>query len=186
MIDMMNFDLPEDVRMIRDVVARFTRDKLLPLEPTVIRREAERGFTDTALLPPETLKKLQDEAKEIGLWGMDVPAEFGGQEIGALAKIVAIEQLKHSIVPFVLPPDSPNLHLLKECCTGDQIERYLLPYAGGAMKSCLALTEPGAGSDAGGISMKAERRNGRCGCSTAPRYSSAMPRMMPTLSSPLR
>jgi (R)-benzylsuccinyl-CoA dehydrogenase len=161
MTDMMNFDLPEDVRMIRDVVARFTRDKLLPLEPTVIRREAERGFTDTALLPPETLKKLQDEAREIGLWGMDVPAEFGGQEIGALAKIVAIEQLKHSIVPFVLPPDSPNLHLLKECCTGDQIERYLLPYASGAKKSCLALTEPGAGSDAGGISMKAERRNGK-------------------------
>jgi (R)-benzylsuccinyl-CoA dehydrogenase len=161
MTDMMNFDLPEDVRMIRDVVARFTRDKLLPLEPVVIRREAERGFTDTALLPPETLKKLQDEAKEIGLWGMDVPAEFGGQEIGALAKIVAIEQLKHSIVPFVLPPDSPNLHLLKECCTGDQIERYLLPYASGAKKSCLALTEPGAGSDAGGISMKAERRNGK-------------------------
>jgi (R)-benzylsuccinyl-CoA dehydrogenase len=161
MTDMMNFDLPEDVRMIRDVVARFTRDKLLPLEPTVIRREAERGFTDTALLPPEILKKLQDEAREIGLWGMDVPAEFGGQEIGALAKIVAIEQLKHSIVPFVLPPDSPNLHLLKECCTGDQIERYLLPYASGAKKSCLALTEPGAGSDAGGISMKAERRSGK-------------------------
>jgi (R)-benzylsuccinyl-CoA dehydrogenase len=92
---------------------------------------------------------------------MDVPEEFGGQDLGALAKIVAIEQLKLSIVPFVLPPDSPNLHFLKDCCKGDQVERYLLPYATGAKKSCLALTEPGAGSDAGAISMKAERRNGK-------------------------
>jgi (R)-benzylsuccinyl-CoA dehydrogenase len=157
----MNFDLPEDVRMIRDVVARFTREKLLPLEQTVIRREAERGFSDTPLLPPDVARKLQDEAKEIGLWGMDVPEEFGGQDLGALAKIVAIEQLKLSIVPFVLPPDSPNLHFLKDCCKGNQVDRYLLPYATGAKKSCLALTEPGAGSDAGAISMKAERRNGK-------------------------
>ncbi len=35
MTDTMNFDLPEDVRMIRDVVARFTREKLMPLEPLV-------------------------------------------------------------------------------------------------------------------------------------------------------
>jgi (R)-benzylsuccinyl-CoA dehydrogenase len=161
MTDTMNFDLPEDIRMIRDVVARFTREKLLPLEQTVIRRDAERGFTDNPLLPPEVVKKLQDEAREIGLWGMDVPEEFGGQDLSTLAKIVAIEQLKYSITPFVLPPDSPNLHFLKDCCKGDQIERYLLPYASGAKKSCLALTEPGAGSDAGGISMKAERRNGK-------------------------
>lgn len=157
----MNFELPEDIRMIRDVVARFTRDKLVPLEPTIIRREAERGFTDTPLIPPDEANRLHAQAKEMGLWGMDVPAEFGGQELGALAKIVAIEQLKNSIVPFVLPPDSPNLHLLKDCCRGEQIDRYLLPYARGEKKSCLAMTEPGAGSDAGAIAMRAERRNGK-------------------------
>ena len=157
----MNFDLPEDIRMVRDLVARFTREKLVPLEATVIRREAERGFTDAPLIPPDDAKRLHAHAKEIGLWGMDVPAEFGGQDLGALAKIVAIEQLKHSIVPFVLPPDSPNLHFLKDCCKGDQIDRYLLPYASGEKKSCLALTEPGAGSDAGAIAMRAERRNGK-------------------------
>ena len=157
----MNFELPEDIRMIREVVGRFTREKLIPLEPTVIRREAERGFTDTPLLPPQEAERLHAEAKDIGLWGMDVPAEFGGQELGALTKIIAIEQLKHSIVPFVLPPDSPNLHLLKDNCKGSQIDRYLLPYARGEKKSCLALTEPGAGSDAGAIAMRAERRNGK-------------------------
>jgi len=157
----MNFDLPEDIRMVRDLVARFTREKLVPLEATVIRREAERGFTDAPLIPPDDAKRLHAHAKEIGLWGMDVPAEFGGQDLGALAKIVAIEQLKHSIVPFVLPPDSPNLHFLKDCCKGEQIDRYLLPYASGEKRSCLALTESGAGSDAGAIAMRAERRNGK-------------------------
>ena len=142
----MNFDLPEDIRMVRDLVGRFTREKLMPLEATVIRREAERGFTDAPLIAPDDANRLHAHAKEIGLWGMDVPAEFGGQDLVALAKIVAIEQLKHSIVPFVLPPDSPNLHFLKDCCKGDQIDRYLLPYASGEKKSCLALTEPGAGS----------------------------------------
>jgi len=157
----MDFDLPEDIRMVRDLVARFTREKLVPLEATVIRREAERGFTDAPLIPPDDAKRLHAHAKEIGLWGMDVPAEFGGQDLGALAKIVAIEQLKHSIVPFVLPPDSPNLHFLKDCCKGEQIDRYLLPYASGEKRSCLALTESGAGSDAGAIAMRAERRNGK-------------------------
>jgi len=64
-------------------------------------------------------------------------------------------------VPFVLPPDSPNLHFLKDCCKGEQIDRYLLPYASGEKRSCLALTESGAGSDAGAIAMRAERRNGK-------------------------
>ena len=161
MSDGMNFELPEDVRMIREVVGRFTRENLLPLESMVIWREAERGFTDAPLLPPDVAKRLQGDAKAMGLWGMDVPAEFGGQELGAVAKLVAIEALKYSIVPFVLPPDSPNLHLLRECCKGEQIGRYLVPYAAGDKKSCLALTEAGAGADAGGISMRAERRNGK-------------------------
>lgn len=157
----MDFDLPEDVRMVQDVVARFVRTELMPHERTVIRREAERGLTDAPLLPPETTEALQRKTKEIGLWGIDVPTEYGGQGLGTLTKIAVIEELKYSIVPFVLPPDSPNLHYLQEACRGAQVERYLLPYARGDKKSCLALTEPGAGSDAGAIAMRAERHNGK-------------------------
>jgi (R)-benzylsuccinyl-CoA dehydrogenase len=90
-----------------------------------------------------------------------VPEEYGGQEFGMLTKCVVIEELKNSIVPFILPPESPNLYLLKELCKGDQVDRYLLPYARGEKKSCIALTEPGAGSDAGAIKSRAERKNGK-------------------------
>ncbi|MGF7160407.1 (R)-benzylsuccinyl-CoA dehydrogenase [Rhodoligotrophos appendicifer] len=157
----MNFDLPPEIAMIRDTVHRFAVETLRPHEPLVLRREAERGFTDTPLLPPEIEAELHVKARDIGLYGIDVPEEFGGQDLGALTKCVVIEQLKHSIVPFVAPPDSPNLHLLQSLCRGDQVERYFLPYARGEKRASLALTEPAAGSDAGAIRTSAERRNGR-------------------------
>jgi (R)-benzylsuccinyl-CoA dehydrogenase len=157
----MNFELPEEVRMLRDTVARFVREELIPLEPIVIRREAERGLTDAPLIPPEAEEKLNRKAKEIGLYGIDVPEEYGGLNLGMLAKAVVIEELKYSVVPFILPPDSPNLWMLKEACKGDQIKKYLLPYASGDKKSAIAITEPAAGSDAAGIQMRAEYKNGK-------------------------
>jgi (R)-benzylsuccinyl-CoA dehydrogenase len=157
----MDFELPESTRMVRETVARFVREELIPHEQLIIRREAERGFKDDPLIPPELDERLQKKAREIGLWGIDVPEAYGGQEFGMLAKCVVIEEIKNSIVPFVLPPESPNLYLLKELCKGDQVDRYLLPYALGEKKSCIALSEPGAGSDAGAISTRAERKNGK-------------------------
>ena len=157
----MDFELPESSRMVRDTVARFVLEELAPHEPLIIRREAERGFTDAPLIPPELEASLQEKARNIGLWGIDVPEEFGGQDLGMLTKCLVIEQLKNSIVPFVLPPESPNLFMLKELCKGDQVDRYLLPYSRGEKKSCLALSEPGAGSDAAAIKTRAERKNGK-------------------------
>lgn len=157
----MDFELPESSRMVRDTVARFVQEELVPHEPLIIRREAERGFTDAPIIPPELEATLQEKARNIGLWGIDVPEEFGGQDLGMLTKCLVIEQLKNSIVPFVLPPESPNLFMLKELCKGDQVDRYLLPYSRGEKKSCLALSEPGAGSDAAAIKTRAERKNGK-------------------------
>ena len=57
----------------------------------------------------------------------------------------------------MLPPDSPNLYLLKAACSGPQVENYLVPYARGEKTSCIAITEPGAGSDISGIKTRAEK-----------------------------
>lgn len=157
----MDFTLPEELRMLRETVARFTRKELMPLESTVIRREAERGLTDTPLLPPEVSAELARKAKDIGLYGIDVPEEYGGQNLGMLAKAVVIEELKYSITPFLLPPDSPNLWMLRETCKGGQIERYFLPYARGEKKSAIAITEPAAGSDPANMQTRAEYKNGK-------------------------
>lgn len=157
----MDFTLPEELRMLRDTVARFVREELLPLEREVIKREAERGLTDAPLIDPEVEKELGRKAKAIGLYGIDVPEEYDGQNLGMLAKAVVIEELKTSIVPFVLPPDSPNLWMLRETCKGDQIQKYLLPYASGDKKSAIAISEPGAGSDPAGMKTRAEYKNGK-------------------------
>jgi (R)-benzylsuccinyl-CoA dehydrogenase len=157
----MDFETPDTIRMIRETVRSFTDKELIPHEQLIIRREAERGFADDPLMPPELDASLRATAKQIGLWGIDVPEEYGGQEFGMLAKCVVIEELKRSIVPFIPPPESPNLYLLKELCTGSQIDKYLLPYAQGEKKSCIAISEEGAGSDAGAIRTRAERRNGK-------------------------
>ncbi|HEX7819794.1 MAG TPA: acyl-CoA dehydrogenase family protein [Sphingobium sp.] len=144
--------------MIAELTARFVADELIPLERLVIEREANRGMGGNPLIPADVEVKLKERSKELGLWGIDVPEKFGGHGMGALIKCVVTEQMFYSITPFILPPDSPNLHFLAESCKGDQIDRYLLPYASGDKKSCLALTESGAGSDAGAIRLKAERR----------------------------
>jgi (R)-benzylsuccinyl-CoA dehydrogenase len=157
----MDFTLPEELRMLRDTVARFVKQEMIPLEKEVIRREAERGLTDAPLIAPDVEQELARKAKEIGLYGIDVPEEYGGQNLGMLAKAVVIEEMKYSITPFILPPDSPNLWMLRETCKGDQIQKYLLPYASGEKKSAIAITEPGAGSDPAGMKTRAEYKNGK-------------------------
>ena len=107
------------------------------------------------------MKAANRVVKEIGLYGIDVPEEYGGQNMGMLAKAVVIEELKYSIVPFILPPDSPNLWMLKETCRGDQIDKYLIPYANGEKKSAIAITEPSAGSDPANMQMRADFKNGK-------------------------
>jgi (R)-benzylsuccinyl-CoA dehydrogenase len=157
----MDFEIPETTRMVRDTVKRFVQEELIPHEPLIIRREAERGYTDEPLIPPELEKAMQEKARALGLWGVDVPEEYGGQNLGMLTKCAVIEEIKNTILPFVLPPESPNLFFLHELCKGTQVDRYLLPYARGEKKSCLALSEPGAGSDAGAIKTRATRKNGK-------------------------
>jgi len=153
--------MPEGMGMIRASVRAFVERELMPLESGLIAREAARGHSDDPLLPADLDEPLQKKARDAGLWGIDVPVEMGGQGFGALARVVITEELKRSIVPFVPPPDSPNLYLLKELCVGPQVDRYLLPYARGEKRSCIALSETGAGSDAAAIKTRAERKGGK-------------------------
>src|SRR5689334_24013603 len=53
-------------------------------------------YTTLFRSPPEAEEKLARKAKEIGLYGIDVPEEYGGQNLGMLAKAVVIEELKRS------------------------------------------------------------------------------------------
>jgi (R)-benzylsuccinyl-CoA dehydrogenase len=151
---------PEEQQALRSVVREFTRTELLPLERTVQEREAARGLGSEPVIPPEAYERLLEAARKRDLWGLDVPAEYGGQELGMVGKMIAVEELNRSIVPFRLPPESPNLWLLVNYCTDYQRQRWVEPYARGELRASLALTEPEAGSDATAIRSTATRAPG--------------------------
>ena len=153
----MDFTLQEEHRMLQDTVRRFVRQELLSLESLVLQRDTQ-GMTGEDLLPPEVDEKLLEKAKAAGLWGLDVPEEFGGLNLDAFSKCLANEELHKTITPFTFPPDAPNLHMLMQTCTPEQRERYLIPYARGEKRSAIAISEPSAGSDPAGMQTTAVKK----------------------------
>lgn len=150
----MHFVLAEEHQMLKDLVARFVREQLIPLEPTVLAREAEGGqFT----LTPQEQDRLDGMSRELGLWGLDAPAEMGGADLPVVAMVGVNEELGKSITPYDLPPDSPNLRMLLKTADAAQRARYLEPYARGETVSAIAISEPGAGGDPAMMTTRAER-----------------------------
>lgn len=157
----MDFTLSDELVMLQELVRDFVKKELIPLESMVIENEAKRGLENTPLIPPEIEEELLKKTKDLGLWGLDVPEEYGGANLGFLAKAIVTEELAKTIVPFTLPPDAPNLHFLIACCTEEQKERYLIPYANGEKKSAIAISEPNAGSDIGGMQTRAVKKGNK-------------------------
>ena len=141
-------------QMLVDLVVRFVRQELLPLEPTVLRRVTETGVLS---LSSEERARLDERARELGLAGLDAPEEFGGFDMPAQVMVDVFEEFGRTVVPNELPPDSPNLRMLMETVNDDQRERYLGPYSRGETKSAIAVSEPGAGSDPSVMTTRATR-----------------------------
>ncbi len=148
----MNFELPEEYRMLQELVAKFVQRDLMPLEERVLAREA-RG--EAASLTEEETAPLNEKCRELGLWGLDVPEEMGGANLPALAMVGVNEEVGKTEVPFTFPPDSPNLHMLMATVNESQRERYLEPYARGETVSAIAISEPAAGADPSGMLTRA-------------------------------
>lgn len=150
----MNFELEEDHRVLKDLVGRFVRESLLPLEPAVLAREAAGGGMQ---LDAEEHSALDEKSRALGLWGLDAPAEMGGYDLPVAAMVGVNEELGRTITPYDLPPDSPNLRMLLKTADAAQRERYLAPYARGETVSAIAISEPGAGADPAGMATRAVR-----------------------------
>ena len=144
----------DETRMLQELVAKFVDHDLMPLEPAVLKREAQgEGYK----LTEDEEKALHERCRELGLWGLDVPEEFGGANLPLLSLAAAEEEMGRACVPFLIPPDSPNLHMMLAVATPMQREKYLAPYATGEMRSAVAISEPGAGGDPAGMITRAVR-----------------------------
>jgi acyl-CoA dehydrogenase len=149
----MTVHLAEEHRMLQDLVARFVDEQLIPLEPKIIERDI-RG--EPPKLADEEEAPLLAKCKELGLWALDAPEELGGANLPAVALMAVNEELWRTIVPFTLPPDSPNLHMLMAAASPEQKKKYMEPYARGDARSAIAISEPGAGADPSAMTTKAE------------------------------
>jgi acyl-CoA dehydrogenase len=145
-----DFELPDDLRMLKDTVRKFVQRELIPIEMESM------GGPD---LKPDIRATLERKAKELGLWLLDVPEEYGGMGLDHLGMVVVWEELARTIAlpprgPGVFGPDvRPVLFMLNP----DQKEKYLLPVLRGEKKTAFAQTEPDAGADPGMIRTTAVR-----------------------------
>jgi acyl-CoA dehydrogenase len=147
-----SFNQPEEYKMVKELAATFVDDFLIPLEPTLLEREANGG---KMRLTKEESGPLMEKCRELGLWGLDLPEEFGGVNLPNTVLVTLDEEVGRTMVPFTFPPDSPNLHMMLAACNDEQKDRYMYPYARGETVSAIGISEPGAGADPRGMKTKA-------------------------------
>ena len=147
----MDFELPEELRMMKDTLRRFIDNEVIPIE-----REAYDGH----LMVPEIREKLEARARELGIWMIDIPEEYGGMGLGLLARVLVWEETGRTIAfprrkPWIFGPDvSP---ILLQFLRDDQKDKYLWPCIRGEKYAAFCQTEPDAGGDPASMRSTAVR-----------------------------
>jgi len=152
-----SWELPEDLRLLRETVRAFMAEKVRP---------AEQGIDpDAVALPPERLAPLQQEARRLGLWCVESPAEYGGAGLNLLGQAIVAEDASKCRMGLYFPAcdafgvDPPNIIFAG---TSEQIERYGVPGIDGGKRAFVAISEASGGSDpARAIRTRAVRRGDR-------------------------
>jgi len=138
----MDLQLTDEQRMIVDMVRRFVRDEIVPLEAEL--------DPDADALPKHHSDRLVGIVKEMGLFGLGIPPDYGGPEIDLVTHtLIAMEISQHRAGLYAPCYDvfgGAGLAQLFEA-NDDQKERYLYPTLRGEKKTFFGLTEPSGGSD---------------------------------------
>ncbi|GAA2645471.1 acyl-CoA dehydrogenase family protein [Nonomuraea recticatena] len=142
----MNFELDEDQQLFRATLREFVDKEIVP-----VASEWERS----GRYPAEIVERF----KELGLFGMTIPSEYGGLDLDRVSYALVFEEIARGWmgVAGVLGSHSLSAWMINQYGTQDQKERYLPDLARGARRTGIALTEPGAGTDLQGIQTRAER-----------------------------
>jgi acyl-CoA dehydrogenase len=153
----MDFTITPDLAALRDRIAGFVADNVLPLEADPAAWDAHENIA----LP--VLDALRAKARAEGLWCLQLSPEWGGRGVGKVGMAVCYEAMNRSVFgPAVFnaaAPDDGNMMVLEALGTPAQKERWLRPIAEGRVRSAFAMTEPhpGGGSDPGMMRTTATR-----------------------------
>ena len=138
----MDLALTEEQEMITGLVRRFVREEILPLELSL--------DPDADELPEADRARLTEQTRAMGLYGLDIPPEFGGPEIDLVTRtLIAIETSQHRAglyAPCYGVFGGAGLAQLFEATEAQQA-RYLHPMLRGEKSGFFGLTEPSGGSD---------------------------------------
>jgi acyl-CoA dehydrogenase len=132
--------------MIVETVRSFVERELVPHEDEV-ERLGDVG--------PDLVAKIREGSLAAGIYAANMPVELGGGGLDNLTMALvdrAFGWTSYALHYVVARPSN-----ILQACTGDQVEEYLIPTIRGERVDCLAMSEPGAGSDVRGMSCRAVR-----------------------------
>ena len=142
------FQFTEEQQQVRRTVSEFARKELAPIAIEIDENER---------FPIENFKKMA----ELGLLGMPFPEEYGGAGMDYISYIITLEEFAKVCASTAL---SYSAHVslaafpINEFGTEEQKKKYLTPLAKGEKLGSFGLTEPSAGSDAGGTKTTAVKK----------------------------
>jgi len=138
-------DLPETHQMLKDTCRQFAEAELWPIAGPIDR---------SGEYPEAAIKKMGD----LGLMGIDIPEEYGGTGLDALAYAVSLTEISRGCASSgVIMSAHNSLYLgpIKYFGNHKQKEDFITPFITGDKIGCFCLSEPGNGSDAGAASTVA-------------------------------
>ena len=145
---MIDFEIPEDTKAIRQTVREFVQNECIPAEEQCTAENFDG-----------TLARLREKARGQGLWCPFIPPEHGGMGLKPLANALVQMELGESFLGALAlntqGPDDATMLTLLEHGTDDQKERFLQPLLNGEKRICYSMTEKAAGADATGMQTSA-------------------------------
>jgi isovaleryl-CoA dehydrogenase len=147
----LDFDLGENVELLRKTVREFAEAEIAPLAESVDR---DNQF------PNELWPRLG----ELGVLGLTVEERFGGLDLGYLAHVVAMEEISRASASIGLSYGAHSnlcVNQLARNGTDAQKDKYLPPLVRGEQIGALAMSEPNAGSDVVSLKLRAEAKGDR-------------------------
>jgi len=144
----LNFDLTEEQNLLRQAVRDFAENEIAPLAEQLDERE-------------EFSVELTLKMGDLGLLGCFVPEKYGGSNMGYVSYIIAVEELARvdgSQAATIAAGNSLGIGPIYYYGSEEQKKEWLPKLCTGRMLAAFGLTEPEAGSDAGGSKTKAELR----------------------------
>ncbi len=147
MTDLPIYPLTSEHKMLRDAARDFAQKEISPIAAEL---------DESGEFPHTTMKKMG----ELGFMGIEVPEEYGGAGMDALAYVLALEEIckvdaSHGVIMSV--NNSLYCHGILKFGTEEQKKKFVIPIASGKAIGAYSLTEPQSGSDAGTMKSQATR-----------------------------